>query len=377
MAALSEEQQMIKDQASAWVRERAPVSTFRAMRDQGLAQGFFTETWQAMIDMGWTGLVVPEPYGGAGLGYQTLGLVLEQLGRNLVASPLYASSVVGAAALLKSGSEGQKQALLPKIADGSRLVVLALEEGPRHNPNQIECRAERASSGVILSGTKQFVMEGIAATDFVVAANVDQGAGKQGLGLFLVACDAPGVHRHAIKTMDSRGYASVTFDGVVLGAEAMLAGPDTGQAVLEAVLEIATAALAAEMLGTAAAAFDMTLDYLKTRKQFGQVIGGFQALGHRAAGLYSEMELTRSCVEAALSALDEDAQDVKELVALAKCKASEFLHEMSSQLIQIHGGIGMTDEFDAGFYLKRARVLENALGNAAYHRDRYAKLLNF
>jgi alkylation response protein AidB-like acyl-CoA dehydrogenase len=147
--------------------------------------------------------------------------------------------------------------------------------------------------------------------------------------------------------------------------------------VLEAVLSVATAALAAEMLGTAAAAFDMTLDYLKTRKQFGQVIGGFQALGHRAAGLYSEMELTRSCVEAALAALDNDSQDAQELVALAKCKASEFLHEMSSQLIQIHGGIGMTDEFDAGFYLKRARVLENALGNAAYHRDRYAKLLNF
>ncbi len=377
MAALSEEQQMIKDQASAWVREQAPVSTFRAMRDQGIAQGFFSETWQAMIEMGWTGLVVPEPYGGAGLGYQTLGLVLEQLGRNLVAAPLYASSVVGAAALMHSGSEDQKQALLPKIADGSRLVVLALEEGPRHNPSQIKCRAELTSSGVTLSGTKQFVMEGSAATDFVVAAKVDLGAGEQGVGLFLVASDAPGVHRHAVKTMDSRGYARVTFDGVTLDLEAMLVGPDTGQAVLEAVLDVATAALAAEMLGTAAAAFDMTLDYLKTRKQFGQVIGGFQALGHRAAGLYSEMELTRSCVEAALVALDAGSDDAQELVALAKCKASEFLHEMSSQLIQIHGGIGMTDEFDAGFYLKRARVLENALGNAAYHRDRYAKLLNF
>lgn len=377
MAALSEEQQMIKDQASAWVREQAPVSTFRAMRDQGIAQGFFSETWQAMIEMGWTGLVVPEPYGGAGLGYQTLGLVLEQLGRNLVAAPLYASSVVGAAALMHSGSEDQKQALLPKIADGSRLVVLALEEGPRHNPSQIKCRAELTSSGVTLSGTKQFVMEGSAATDFVVAAKVDLGAGEQGVGLFLVASDAPGVHRHAVKTMDSRGYARVTFDGVTLDLEAMLVGPDTGQAVLEAVLDVATAALAAEMLGTAAAAFDMTLDYLKTRKQFGQVIGGFQALGHRAAGLYSEMELTRSCVEAALVALDAGSDDAQELVALAKCKASEFLHEMSSQLIQIHGGIGMTDEFDAGFYLKRARVLENAIGNAAYHRDRYAKLLNF
>lgn len=377
MAALNEEQQMIKDQASAWVREQAPVSTFRAMRDQGVTQGFFAETWNAMIEMGWTGLIVPENYGGAGLGYQTLGLVLEQLGRNLVASPLYASSVVGATALMQSASEAQKQALLPKIADGSRLVVLALEEGARHNPTLMQCRAQLTSDGITLSGTKQFVMEGAAATDFVVAAKVGRGQGNMGVGLFLVASDAPGVQRHAVKTMDSRGYASVTFDTVALDLDAMLVGPETGQAVLQGVLDVATAALAAEMLGTAAAAFDMTLDYLKTRKQFGQVIGGFQALGHRAAGLYSEKELTRSCVEAALAALDEGAEETQELVALAKCKASEFLHEMSSQLIQIHGGIGMTDEFDAGFYLKRARVLENALGNASYHRDRYAKLLNF
>lgn len=377
MAALNEEQQMIKDQASAWVREQAPVSTFRAMRDQGVAQGFFPETWQAMIEMGWTGLVVPETYGGAGLGYQTLGLVLEQLGRNLVASPFYASSVVGAAALMQSAAETQKQALLPKIADGSRLVVLAIEEGPRHNPAQIQCRAQLTSDGITLSGTKQFVMEGVSATDFVVAAKVGRGQGNVGIGLFLVAGDAPGVQRHAVKTMDSRGYAAVVFDEVALSMDDMLVGPEKGQEVLQSVLDVAAAALSAEMLGTAAAAFDMTLDYLKTRKQFGQVIGGFQALGHRAAGLYSEMELTRSCVEAALAALDDQSEETEELVALAKCKASEFLHEMSSQLIQIHGGIGMTDEFDAGFYLKRARVLENAYGNAAYHRDRYAKLLNF
>jgi alkylation response protein AidB-like acyl-CoA dehydrogenase len=173
--------------------------------------------------------------------------------------------------------------------------------------------------------------------------------------------------------MDSRGYANVSFDQVAVSGLDVL----TGEGGIEKLFDVAAVTLSAEMLGSAAAAFDMTLEYLKTRKQFGQVIGGFQALGHRAASLYSEMELTRSCVEAALAALDQDREDVAELASLAKGKTSEFLHEMSSQLIQIHGGIGMTDEFDAGFYLKRARVVEAAFGNAAYHRDRFATASGF
>jgi len=377
MAALNEEQQMIKDQASAWVREQAPVSSFRAMRDQGDELAYFPETWKAMTEMGWTGLLVPEAYGGAGLGYQTFGLVLEQLGRNLVASPLFASALVGATALIRSGSEEQKQEILPKIAEGSRLVVLASDEGNRHNPEDQQSMAQSIPGGYRLQGEKRMVMEGMAATDFVVSARVAGESGVDAIGLFLVAADHSGVSRRATKTMDSRGYAAVTFDDVELTEAARLSRASGEVGALDGLLMAATASLTAEMLGTAAAAFDMTLDYLKTRKQFGQIIGGFQSLGHRAAGLYSEMELTRSCVEAALKAIDDDADNAAELVALAKCKTNLFLHEMSNQLIQIHGGIGMTDEFDAGFYLKRARVLEMAFGTASYHRDRYAALLEF
>lgn len=377
MAALNEEQQMIKDQASSWVREQAPVSSFRAMRDQGHELAYFPETWKAMTEMGWTGLLVPEAYGGAGLGYQTFGLVLEQLGRNLVASPLFASALVGATAIIQSGSEAQKQEFLPKIADGSRLVVLASDEGSRHDPKGQQSVAESVTGGYRLQGVKRMVMEGMAATDFVVSARVNNESGASSIGLFLVPADHVGVSRRAMRAMDSRGYAAVNFEGVELAEDARLNGASGEGDALDALLMAATASLTAEMLGTAAAAFDMTLEYLKTRKQFGQIIGGFQSLGHRAAGLYSEMELTRSCVEAALKSIDDQAENAAELVALAKCKTNLFLHDMSNQLIQIHGGIGMTDEFDAGFYLKRARVLEMTFGNASYHRDRYASLLGF
>ena len=177
--------------------------------------------------------------------------------------------------------------------------------------------------------------------------------------------------------MDSRGYANVSFDNVSVGPDAVLGEVGQGGALLDAVLDRARAGLAAEMLGTAAQAFDMTLDYLKTREQFGRLIGSFQALGHRAAGLFTKMELARSCMEAALAAIDSGADNAAELCSLSKCRVGDFLHEMSNQLIQIHGGIGMTDEFDAGFYLKRARVLESLYGNQAFHRDRFARLSGF
>ncbi len=189
--------------------------------------------------------------------------------------------------------------------------------------------------------------------------------------------DHAGVSLQQLQTVDSRGYAHVIFENVSVDDAAILGAVDEGGAILDATLDRACAGIGAEMMGSAAQAFDMTLTYLKTRVQFGQVIGAFQALGHRAASLFSEMELARSCVEAALQAIDDDADDVAELCSLSKCRAGEFLHHMSNELIQIHGGIGMTDDFDAGFYLKRARALEFAFGNQAYHRNRYATLLGF
>jgi len=284
--------------------------------------------------------------------------------------------LVGASALLVAGSDEQKQAVLPKIVDGTAIVTLALEEGPRHAPDKIALKAEKSTDGFKLTGDKTYVHEGMAATHFVVPARTG-GTGTEGITLFLVAADAAGVSRDKVATMDSRGYANVHFDGVEVGADAVLGAVDQGYADLEVILDRASAGLAAEMLGTGSQAFEMTLDYLKTRVQFGQVIGSFQALGHRAAELFGQMELSRSCMEAALQAIDDGDDNITELASLSKVRVGEFLFDMSNQLIQIHGGIGMTDEFDAGLYLKRARTLEPSFGNRAYHRDRYARTLGF
>ncbi len=378
MAALTEEQTMIKDQASSWVTKQAPVAVFREMRDSGTEAGFAAETWAEMADMGWAGIIIPEEYGGTDLGFLTFGVVLEQMGQNLTASPLFASALVGASAILLGGSDDQQKALLPGIADGSSIVTLALEEGPRHAPEKTALKAESTANGFTLNGSKTFVLEGMSATSFIVAGRTSGNAGDtNGISLFVVPADAAGLSRTKLNTVDSRGYANVVFDGVEVSTGDVLGKVDEGFVILEATLDRARAGLGAEMLGTASQAFEMTLEYLKTRVQFGQVIGSFQALGHRAAGFYSQKELARSCVEAALQAIDADAANIDEMCSLSKCKVGDFLHDMSNELIQIHGGIGMTDEFDAGFYLKRARVLEAAYGNQAYHRIRYAELMGF
>lgn len=378
MAALTEEQSIIKDQAKSWVAAQAPVQKFREMRDSEIDIAYQPHTWSSIVDMGWSGIIVPEQYGGADMGYLTLGIVLEELGRHLTASPLFASSVVGTSAVLLGGNDAQKQALLPGVVEGSEILTLAIDEGPRHNPSNIQLQAQATASGYRLTGNKTFVLEGMAATHFIVAARTAGDAhDEQGITLFLVPAQAEGLTRQAISTVDSRGYAKLALDTVEVPSDAILGQVNEAYPVIEATLDRARAALGIEMLGTGAQAFDMTLDYLKTREQFGRVIGSFQALGHRAAGLFSTMELARSCAESALQAIDDNASDSALKCSLSKAKVGDFLHEMSNQLIQIHGGIGMTDEFDAGFYLKRARVLETTFGNQAFHRDRYARLLEF
>lgn len=376
MAALSEEQALLKEQAKSWARDEAPVARFRAMRDSDNEYGFDKASWKSITEMGWAGVLVDEEFGGVDMGYLTLGVVLEELGRQLTASPLLASGLVGASALIVAGSDSQRKRLLPKIAEGSIIATLAVDEGPHHAPIHAAMKAEKSKIGFRLSGKKVHVLEGMSADTFIVSARTSGAPGESaGISLFLVDAAAKGVTRQRLKTADSRGYANVSFDAVEVASDALLGEVDQGASALEATLDRARAGIAAEMLGTAAQAFDMTLDYLKNRVQFGQVIGSFQALGHRASGLYTEMEMARSCVEAALQAIDRGADDTAQLCSLAKCKAGDFLHHVSNELIQIHGGIGMTDEFDAGLYLKRARALEATFGNQSFHRDRYGRLI--
>jgi alkylation response protein AidB-like acyl-CoA dehydrogenase len=375
MAVLTEEQSMLRDAAKTWTQEKSPVSAFRKMRDSGAPLGYDPAVFAEMAEMGWTGVIIPEEYGGSDFGYLSLGLVLEELGRTLTASPLLATGLAAASALILGGSDAQKEAWLPKFASGEAVGTLAIDEGPHHAPEKVALEARKSGAGYTLNGKKSFVLEGMAAAVFVVSARTSGKPGdKDGITLFLVPADAKGVSRHALKLADSRGAANVGFENVEVGADAVLGAADKGGELLEKVLDRARAGLAAEMLGSALQAFETTLDYLKTRVQFGQVIGSFQALQHRAAKMFTDLELARSCVEAALAAIDNDSPDVPELVSLAKAKVGDTLHLVSNEMVQMHGGIGMTDAHDAGFYLKRARAAEATFGGQAYHRDRYARI---
>jgi alkylation response protein AidB-like acyl-CoA dehydrogenase len=362
MAVLTEEQSMLKDAAKSWVQEKSPVTAFRKMRDSGAELGYDAAAWNEMAEMGWAGVIIPEEYGGSNFGYLSLGLILEELGRTLTASPLLASGLAAASALILGGSDAQKSEWLPKIAEGTVVGALAVDEGPHHTAGNF---ATAFKDGKI-TGKKTFVLEGMAAGVLIVGAK-----GPGGDGLFLVKADDKGVKRTRLSLADSRGAANIEFAGAA--AEPL----EGGAALVEKVLDRARAGVAAEMLGSATQAFETTLDYLKTRVQFGQVIGSFQALQHRAAKMFTDLELSRSAVEAALAAIDADSPDTPELASLAKAKMGDTFHLVSNEMVQMHGGIGMTDAHDAGFYLKRARAAEAAFGNQAFHRDRYAKIQGY
>lgn len=375
MAVLNEEQSMLRDAAKSWTQEKSPVTAFRKMRDSGVEIGYDANAWNEMAEMGWAGVIIPEEYGGSAFGYLSMGLILEELGRTLTASPLIASGVGAASALVLGGSDAQKSEWLPKIAEGSVVGALAVDEGPHHAPEKVALAATKSGAGYSLSGTKTFVIEGLAANLLVVSARTSGKPGdKDGITLFLVPADAKGVSRKRLALADNRGAANITFDKVEVGADAVLGAADKGWDVLEKTLDRVRAALAAEMLGSANQAFETTLDYLKVRVQFGQVIGSFQALQHRAAKMFTDLELARSAVEAALQAIDADSPDVAELVSLSKAKMGDVFHLVSNEMVQMHGGIGMTDAHDSGFYLKRARAAEAAFGSQSYHRDRYARI---
>ena len=352
MAVLNDEQVMLRDMAREWADNESPVTAFRKLRAAAPTEGYDPQAWSAIGEMGWAGVVVPEEHGGSAFGYLSLGLVVEQLGRNLAVSPL-ASTGPAATAIAMGSDEGAKSEWLPRLATGDVVATLAIDEGPVHDP--VHVRTSVADGK--LTGTKMFVAEGDGAHAFVVAA-AD--------GLYLVAGDE-GVTRSSRKMADNRSHAEVRFDGA---PATRLGGPD----LTAAIIDRATALATAEMLGMAEQAFAMTNDYLKTRVQFGQQLSTFQALQHRMARMFTELELMRSVVEAALEAIDAGRSDLDQAVSLAKATGGETLKLVTRETVQLHGGIGMTDEHDAGFYMKRAAVLEAMWGNAAYHRERFARL---
>ncbi|MEQ1782230.1 MAG: acyl-CoA dehydrogenase [Hyphomonadaceae bacterium] len=370
---LTEEQQMLRDSAMSFAAEKLPVSQLRALRTAGA--GFDKGAWKEMAELGFAGVLIPEEFGGSGFGYVGLGQVLEAQGRTIAASPLLSTAMIGASALIIAGTQAQKEAWLPKIAAGETLTALAVDEGAHHDPAHIKLSAKKSGAGFVLNGDKRYVVDGGDAELLIVAARTSGDAGDAtGVTLFLVPADAKGVTITALKTLDAHAAANIKFAGVEVGADAVLGAIDGGYGALEQILDRARIGVAAEMLGAADAAFDMTSEYLKVRKQFGQLIGSFQSIQHRAAIMFTDLELTRSCVAAALDALDRNANNVSELASLAKARAAETLHLVSNETVQMHGGIGMTDAHDSGLYMKRARVLENLYGGESFHRDRYARI---
>jgi alkylation response protein AidB-like acyl-CoA dehydrogenase len=370
---LSDEQSMVRDTARDFFATAAPVTEFRRLRDAGIP--YSTDLWRQMADLGWAGILFPEDYGGSDFGFLNLGLVLEESGRTLAASPLFATVALAGSAVLLAGSEDQKRRILPAIAAGERRMALAVDERPRHDPALIETRTERAGGGFRISGRKTFVIDGQMAEEFIVVARTSgETDDRNGLTLFLVPGDAAGLSRTATNMVDHRDTAHIALDGVTVPADAVLGAVDDGRGTLDQVLDRGRVALSAEMLGLAQASFDLTLEYLKTRKQFGVLIGSFQGLKHRAAEMFCQIELAKSAVLDALSAVDERRDDLSQVASLAKERLSDTCQLVTNECLQMFGGIGMTDEHDIGLYMKRARVAAATFGDAYFHRDRYARL---
>ena len=375
----AEEQESIQRAARAFVQAKMPVAHLRALRDRRDPIGLSRDVWREMARLGLVGVTISEAFGGGGLGFAELGIVLEECGRSLAATPLVSSVVLGASALALGGTDAQKGAHLAAIAGGERIVALAHEEGTRHARYAIGTRAEKAGSGWSLTGEKTMVLDGHVADVLIVVARVEgEKAARGGLALFLVPRDAAGVSVERLTLVDSRNAARVRLEeGEVSDDADVVGGVGQGAELLDALLDRGAVALSAEMLGGACEAFDRTIAYLKTRKQFGVAIGSFQALKHRAAMMFCELELTRSIVLEALRAIDEGRPDVSMLASAAKARATDTFLLVANEAIQMHGGIGVTDELDIGLFLKRARVAEMTLGNSAWHRDRFARCLGY
>ena len=374
---LNEEQNMLKDTARDFCANSMPISQLRSLRDGNSADGFDRDTWKAMVELGWAGIPFPEAFGGLAFGYKGLGVVTEETGRTLGASPLFASVWVCGTALNLGGSDEQRSQLLPGICSGERLMALALEESHRHEPYGAATAAQASGDGFVLNGRKVFVLDGHVADRLIVVARTSGEPGaRDGLSLFIVDSQAPGVDVRPTSMVDSRNAANVELADVRVGAGALLGVAGKGADVLDPTLDIARIGMAAEMLGGLQECFERTVAYLKEREQFGVPIGSFQALKHRAANMFCEVELSKSCVLEALTALDESREpgEIARLASLAKTKVGETYNLVSREGIQMHGGIGMTDEFDIGFFLKRAAVSEQTFGDINFHRNRYGEL---
>lgn len=374
---LDDEQTMLKDTAKGFLEDAAPVSHLRKLRDDKDATGFSPALWSQFGEMGFTGILIPEADGGLGLGAVEAGIVLEQIGRNLTPSPFLSTSV-GAATALKAASQGVKDRYLPAIAAGSITAALAIDEGSRHRPERVALSAERRGNGFALSGQKTMVIGGHVADLLIVAARTAGAPGEtSGLTLFAIDAKMAGVTAEVDRLADSSLASRVTFDTVEVDGDAVIGQIDNGWEPLGAVLSQVRAGASAELVGVAGGAMDRTVQYLRERTQFGRVIGEFQALQHRAAHLYSEIQVATAAALKAQQLLDAGSPDAEAAALVAKAQAGLTSLLAVQEGLQMHGGIGMTDEHDIGLYMKRQRVLGEMYGDTDGLADRLARLAGY
>lgn len=372
---LSEEQTMLRDMAAQFFAEQVPTANLRRLRDTEDALGYDPAVWQQIVELGFSGILIPEEFGGTGFGATGMGIVMQQAGRTLAATPLFATSCLGAGMILEIGRDDQKKELLPQVAAGSLLLALAIDETAHHNPGRVECAATKDGGTYVLNGQKRFVLDGHIAQKLIVIARAS-GQAHDGSGLIalVVDADAAGVTVNRTSMVDSRNAANITFENVSVSENNVLGNGAVDFESIDKVLDLGRVIMASEMLGGIETVFETTLDYLKERKQFGQIIGSFQALQHRAAEMFCEVEIAQAVVQDGLAAIEENRNDVARAASLAKARLSDTARLITNEGVQMHGGIGMTDAVDVGLYMKRARVQAQVLGDSTFHTSRYATL---
>ena len=375
---LSEDQLILRDMAKSFCDEKSPVERMRKLRDSQDETGFTRDLWKEMGELGWIGIPFPEAVGGADMGYGELGVVLGECGRVLAPEPFMSTVLLGGNALLLGGNEPLQKEILPDVCSGDRILALAFQETGRFAPYAIETAAIRDGDSFTINGHKTFVLDGHVADQIVTVVRTSGAAGeKKGLSLLVVDAGTKGLAIQRTEMIDGRNAARLTFENVAIDAGRVLGEIDAGADLLDSVFDRATIGLCAEMLGSFEEAFERTLEYLKTREQFGVKIGTFQGLRHRASEMFGELEFARSVVRDAESAIDDGRKDIAECASGAKARCSDVANLIGAEAVQMHGGIGMTDEEEIGLFFKRLKAAEFTLGDAIYHRNRFAGLRGY
>lgn len=366
---LTEEQHFLKDSAKDLLKQ-APVALVRELRDSEDQNGYSTDLWKSMVEMGWCGLSISEESGGLGFGIRGMGIILEEAGRSLSSSPLL-TVAVSSFLIEKYGNATQKERLT-QIAEAGSVVALAIQEGALYRPESAQVICTSSSDKLVLNGTKTMVSDAHMADSMIVSAQTNDG-----LSTFLINTDLAGVSMEPIQLMDTRYYSDVHFDHVEIDGTDLLGKSGKGATIINDLTSLSNALLSAELVGLMSEAFDRTIDYLKERRQFDKEIGSFQGLQHRAADLYGEIEVTKSIAYKAMMAIDSNDFMAPAFCSMAKARACKTSQLATNEGVQMFGGIGMTDDEEIGFFLKRARVASQLFGGHSYHVDRFAKMSGY